>query len=456
MLQKAKKYEKITNSLLCIYAFFSAISIGVSQTCTISYTVISILFIILKKQEFGIPNIKSFLDYSHKTRDLLAVLCLWLLTAIISAIYGTDPYEALDETFKTAIYLLFPISIFINLNFIYPKNSNKKVYKYLLCLFSGQVVASLHTIISSNIEKEVVKGIVGPVTESGQIVLVLPLSICFLYLAIKELSKTSLHMKHLISFITLSLSTICIGWSQNLAQTLKMPLEAVTLASCIFASISLILLLRENKIGKHLIITSLIFVALVLNLKRGPWLAVFIEACILGFFLSKRLSIFAFSSVIVIISLFSPVRERITNFSEHFSIEGGRKDMWSIGTEIAKNHPLGLGLDNAKYMQTIDPSLPHSHSHMHNNFLNLIVETGWLGALFFFVALFLLLKISIQSFRSSQDRFIRYTQLGLFTALIGWQIAGLVEYNFGDSEVRLIAFFFLGLILALNKPSTES
>jgi hypothetical protein len=34
--------------------------------------------------------------------------------------------------------------------------------------------------------------------------------------------------------------------------------------------------------------------------------------------------------------------------------------------------------------------------------------------------------------------------------LLAWQIAGTVEYNFGDSEIRLIAFVFIGLLITIS------
>ena len=38
----------------------------------------------------------------------------------------------------------------------------------------------------------------------------------------------------------------------------------------------------------------------------------------------------------------------------------------------------------------------------------------------------------------------------LSVGLIGWQVAGLVEYNFGDGEVRLIALMFMGFITVMS------
>ena len=40
--------------------------------------------------------------------------------------------------------------------------------------------------------------------------------------------------------------------------------------------------------------------------------------------------------------------------------------------------------------------------------------------------------------------------LGIFAAVLSSQIAGLLEYNFGDSEIKLIYFILAGILLALT------
>ena len=45
----------------------------------------------------------------------------------------------------------------------------------------------------------------------------------------------------------------------------------------------------------------------------------------------------------------------------------------------------------------------------------------------------------------------------LSAAILGWQCAGVVEYNFGDAEIRLIAFFYMGVLLAIgNRPAEKT
>ena len=142
---------------------------------------------------------------------------------------------------------------------------------------------------------------------------------------------------------------------------------------------------------------------------------------------------------------------------EHFVIRGGRQVMWEIGADLTKRYPLGLGPDNASYMRTLDPSIPHQHGHMHNNFLNIAVESGWLGLMAYLWWIATVIMIGAKSWFSTfklKESDKDLSELGVYAlcitcGLIGWQTAGLVEYNFGDGEIRLIAFFLIGVLLAI-------
>ena len=74
-----------------------------------------------------------------------------------------------------------------------------------------------------------------------------------------------------------------------------------------------------------------------------------------------------------------PLRQRLEHSSEHFFIAGGRNVIWQIGTELTRQYPLGIGFGNSAFLQKFDPQIPTELRHFHNNFLNVAVETGWLG-----------------------------------------------------------------------------
>jgi O-antigen ligase len=136
----------------------------------------------------------------------------------------------------------------------------------------------------------------------------------------------------------------------------------------------------------------------------------------------------------------TPVRDRLLSSYSHFTIEGGRSTIWRIGAELLSEYPLGIGYHNSGVLREFAPEIPSELKHFHNNLLNIATETGWLG-----VAIFLwLLTIAIRCcFRDRRDPL--YVAFG--AALISWQVAGLVEYNFGDSEVTIMVWVLLGLIM---------
>jgi O-antigen ligase len=167
-----------------------------------------------------------------------------------------------------------------------------------------------------------------------------------------------------------------------------------------------------------------------------------------------------FMILMFLFSMTSPVYERIASFAEHFFIGGGRFDMWKLGLQLVERFPMGVGFANSSVMREFDPSLPFTHRHMHNNILNIALETGILGALayiwWFFNFIykgFRYLSFRAGSYAGSEENL--YANL-LLISLLGWQVAGLVEYNFGDGEIRLLGFVLSGFLLSILVSIPES
>ncbi len=125
--------------------------------------------------------------------------------------------------------------------------------------------------------------------------------------------------------------------------------------------------------------------------------------------------------------------------------------MWSLGLEIFARKPLGVGYDNSEFMRTLEPSLPSSHRHMHNNFINIAIETGFLGLAAYCWFLFVLFRIVKKSYIETKDILL----LCLGTSIAGWQVAGLVEYNFGDSEILFIALLVIACLMFKSTNSKD-
>jgi O-antigen ligase len=90
------------------------------------------------------------------------------------------------------------------------------------------------------------------------------------------------------------------------------------------------------------------------------------------------------------------------------------------------------------------PQAERINMHLHNNFLQILAERGIFAlASFLLACLFIILQL-LQALRSrTGDR--RAVTVGVLFAFIGFLVAGMFEYNFGDSEIKFILFYFLSL-----------
>ena len=81
-------------------------------------------------------------------------------------------------------------------------------------------------------------------------------------------------------------------------------------------------------------------------------------------------------AVIAIFLSFQPLTTRLSQASKDFNIAGGRSVMWQVGADISTRLPLGVGFKNSRVQQKFAPEIPRMHAHQHNNFLNILLETG--------------------------------------------------------------------------------
>jgi len=123
-----------------------------------------------------------------------------------------------------------------------------------------------------------------------------------------------------------------------------------------------------------------------------------------------------------------------------------RKYMWESGWAMVRAHPwLGSGPGGVKreyWRYTIPEAIKKRTGHVHNTPLQILVERGviglatwlWIWVAFYARAIVLLRHLPADARRE------RALVAGSLAAVTGFLIAGLAEYNFGDSEVVLVAW----------------
>ena len=121
--------------------------------------------------------------------------------------------------------------------------------------------------------------------------------------------------------------------------------------------------------------------------------------------------------------------------------------MATIGTRMARDHPLvGVGPANVAHAYLrYHPTRPQPH--LHNNVLQLAVERGLPGLAAWLAVLFVLGLGASRARAEAPLELAPVVALGAIAALL---VAGMFEYNFGDSEVAMT--FLLLTSLGLEPP----
>jgi len=377
---------------------------------------------------------------------IAASFAFFLLAVTVSSVTGLAP----THSFSALLSLLF-FALIAPLFCTHAEPRN-----VIAALLAGQTIAAFHSFVENSVPFSVPRLFLGEVTESGQLAITILVLVgtCWATAA----KKGSAH-KETTSVAATPLpstrSVFALGALMSIMATLlafqkwlAIPLEASALLCGAFVVVSLLtiqaLRTSNGSIRDLLLLVGiegpLLLCALMINLKRGPWLGVIVGTTLFCAFYARRLIwIIALLSAAVAVGV-QPIYERIASSYSHFTISGGRSTIWRIGAELAAEYPLGVGYHNSGILRQFSTEIPQELKHFHNNFLNIIAESGWLAGLLFAWFLVEVLRVSFRAPRNPL-----YVAIGC--AIISWQTAGLVEYNFGDSEVMMIVWMLIGLLL---------
>lgn len=198
---------------------------------------------------------------------------------------------------------------------------------------------------------------------------------------------------------------------------------------------------------------------LIINFKRGSWLCAMTLIAIAVLMHLRWRAWLVMVACLAVFFLLPPVQTRMVQLKKEFNAEGGgRLTMWStIAPALIREHPAGLGfgcLTNDKMRQVFKGVEPN-RNHLHANWAQILVETGWVGLLLYF--LWMAKTVLNNLAWIGRSRMGPMAEHGVskvaFVLLAGMLLNGLVEYNFGDTELMFIYAFIMGLTGACkHKP----
>ncbi len=200
--------------------------------------------------------------------------------------------------------------------------------------------------------------------------------------------------------------------------------------------------------------------ALALTYVRGAWLGFVVGALAALAGLGRRGVVAAIALVLLVAAVLVAlpgVGARVRTIgSAADDTTRDRLAMLAAGRRLVLEHPLtGIGPGQVKrvYPSVATPeAMRHSTSHLHNTPLQITVERGVLGLvawLWIFVAC-LARGLAVLRRLPASAAADRALVLGSLAAVVTFLVGGLFEYNFGDTEVLLVALAFMALPFALD------
>lgn len=194
------------------------------------------------------------------------------------------------------------------------------------------------------------------------------------------------------------------------------------------------------------------FAALILNGTRGAWIAIVIVLPIFGFMSKNNRKVIII--LLTSLALFTAVainnpaiyNRVLTIVDMQYQSNSERLLLWSSAWHMFKDHPLtGVGAENfAEQYHNIYIS-PHAKErdlgHAHNNYLQILAETGIIGFASFAYLFGYILFTSYQRYMLGSK-----WAFAVFLVTISLLVQGLTEFNFGNSGVIKMYWFTLGLL----------
>jgi O-antigen ligase len=187
-------------------------------------------------------------------------------------------------------------------------------------------------------------------------------------------------------------------------------------------------------------------------------------AFVILFAMTRRIRLLGVASALAILLLLfpSPILSRMKTIGDpHDPTAQDRLDFWWAGAQMVKDHPwLGVGPGHVRllYSSYRHPEARRpSIGHLHSNVVHLAAERGLLGLtawLWIWVAfLSRATRIYFGLPRSAEKS--RAVVAGGLAASVAFFIAGLFEYNFGDSEVQMLLWVVMAIPFAVERWTAD-
>ncbi len=200
---------------------------------------------------------------------------------------------------------------------------------------------------------------------------------------------------------------------------------------------------------------------LILTLTRGAWVAASLVFALVLVLRARRLVPVYLAALVVAGALVTSFgsetwQRRITSITDPRDESNyDRLSMLQAGLFMVSERPLfgiGPGMVSHRYPIYRHPTAPRVFvKHLHNTFLQIAAERGLLSLAAYFWLMAAGLRLTYRGYRRHTDGESADLYLGVLLTLVGFNLAGLFEANWRDSEIQRLVLFLLAVPVCLRK-----
>ncbi|MDQ3280726.1 MAG: O-antigen ligase family protein [Acidobacteriota bacterium] len=224
-------------------------------------------------------------------------------------------------------------------------------------------------------------------------------------------------------------------------------------------SLFLLLLFMHERRWWQFVAGGAATLALLLTFTRSVWLGWVAGALIVVLATRARLAFYALPAVILFItfmpmSLFSRL---VSTFDTRQESNFDRIRMLEAGAEMIRDFPvLGVGPANVKEIYSIyrKHDAPRARPpHLHNNIVQLWAERGIVGLAAYLMVIGLFLRECIRGWNGPERK---WAEVGV-AITVSLFVAGLFEFNWGDTEVFYLFLNLMALVVvSIEQPRPQT
>jgi len=203
---------------------------------------------------------------------------------------------------------------------------------------------------------------------------------------------------------------------------------------------------------------ALMSTGLFLSLSRGGIICFLFSLLLFSLFLglkkyqkNKRKLVLLVSGLAFIFLLWvgvGPVLKELATLADLKKAASERPQVWKDTLSLSRDFPFfGVGLGN---FQTIYPkyksiATPTLWEHAHNDYVEMLADTGWTGLLLFFGGIFIFLFVAMKNWKKRRDPFVLGITLGGCIGSFALLCHSAVEFNLHIPANAFLLFVILGL-----------